>query len=283
MKRSNRVLVASALALLAPASVRAQDALSVDQIIALHIAGLGDEAIIAKIRSAGSAYILGADEMIALRGRGISGPVIAAMLGGSGEKTIALSTDSADPAVPHAPGAYVLKGGTQPAMARIDATTASQARTGNILGYALTAGIASMSVKSVIQNENARVMISETRPVFYFFFDESNPTLPASTAWGAGTAAPLTSPAEFSLIKLHRKNGQREARIGRVNITGAKFGVMDKDRIDFDYQLVRTRVFKAVPRAALAPGEYGFIYSVGGGAAGAAASRVFDFTIRPDA
>lgn len=257
--------------------------LTVDQIVALHQAGLGDEAIVAKIRSSRSTFILGTDEMIALKARGLSGPVIAAMLGSAQGASAELSTDSPDPKVPHAAGAYVLRTGVPARMSRLDAVTASQARTGGILGYALTAGIASMSVRSVIPNESSRMMVPETRPVFFFFFDESNPSLPASAAWGAGTAAPVTSPAGFSLIRLERKEGRREARIGRVNITGAKFGVMDKDRIDFDYEEIRAGVFKVTPKAAMAPGEYGFIYSVAAGTAGAGASRVFDFTIRPNA
>lgn len=166
-------------------------------------------------------------------------------------------------------------------MQRIDPTVSNQAKTGGILGYALTGGIASLSVKASIQNETARVHATETQPTFYFFFDESNPSVAvATTAWAAGTAATVTSPAEFTLIRLTKKQGRREARVGSANIGGAKTGVMDKDRISFGYELLRPGVFKVKPDAPLNAGEYGFIYSIaGGGAGGAVTARIFDFSI----
>ena len=78
-----------------------------------------------------------------------------------------------------------------------------------------------------------------------------------------------------------KKSGRREARVGSMNIGGAKSGVMDKDRLAFTYDMVRPGVFRVNPSAALTPGEYGFIYSIsGGGAAGAATARIFDFSVR---
>ncbi len=77
-----------------------------------------------------------------------------------------------------------------------------------------------------------------------------------------------------------KKDGRREARVGSANIGGVKTGVMDKDRIAFDYEMVRPGVFKVLPQAALAPGEYGFIYAIsGGGSNGAMTARIFDFSI----
>lgn len=283
MNNACRALLGSAIAIALSVPALAQGALTVDQIVALNATGIGDEAIIAKIRSAGTSFDLTADQMISLKGKGVSGPVIAAMLsGGGGSKPATLSIDSADPAAPHAAGVYLLQDWLpQPKMNRIDATASNQAKTGGIFGYALTGGIASMSVKAAIQNSTARVQSQTKTPVFYFFFDESNPNVGQQSAtWASGTAAIVSSPAEFTLIRLEKKNGRREARVGSINIAGAKTGVMDKDRIPFDYQLVRPGVFKASPRTSLSAGEYGFIYAVnGGGTAGAAAARIFDFTV----
>lgn len=279
MKFAYNALVAGALVSLA-APVAAQT-VTVDEVVALNATGIGDEAIIAKIKSSGSRFELSTDQMIALKGRGLSGPVIAAMLAGDASRPAPLSIDSPDPSVPHAPGVYLLTDWLpQKKMARIDATASNQAKTGGIFGYALTGGLASMSVKAAIQNETARVQSQARTPVFYFFFDESNPGATQGSAWAAGTAATVTSPAEFTLIRLMKKDGRREARVGSANIAGLKTGVMDKDRLEFDYQMVRPGVFKASPKAELKPGEYGFIYAVnGGGTAGAASARIYDFTI----
>ena len=65
-----------------------------------------------------------------------------------------------------------------------------------------------------------------------------------------------------------------------MNIAGAKTGVMDHDRIPFDYQMVREGVYKVTIRQSLEPGQYGFIYALtGGGTGGAMTARIFDFAI----
>jgi len=253
-------------------------------VIDLTVAGLGDEAIIAKINSSQVQFDLSTDQMIDLKKRGVSGPVIAAMLTASSRGTEvvnSMSLDSPDPMRAHPSGLYLFaEAGEESKMKRIDATVSNQAKTGGILGYALTGGIASMSVKASIQNETARVASGSRTPTFYFFFDESNG--PAGTGtWASGTAAMVTSPSEFTLIRLNKKKGRREARVGSANIGGAKTGVMDKDRIAFDYALVRPGVYRVAAGASLEPGEYGFIYAIsGGGAGGALTARIFDFSVR---
>jgi hypothetical protein len=258
------------------------ETLTPDSVVTLSAMGLGDEAIIAKIKASSSRFDLTTDQMIDLKKRGVSGPVIAAMLGSGGAGAApAMSMDSPDPMVPHPAGVYFLnERSADHKMVRMDATVTNQAKTGGVFGYALTGGLASMSVKATIQNESARVKTS-ARPYFYFFFDESNAADGrAAGTWLAGTAATVSTPSEFTLIRLMRKDGRREARVGSVNIGGAKTGVMDKDRLAFDYKMIRPGVFKAKAANELPPGEYGFIYAIGGaGAGGAMTARIFDFSV----
>ena len=247
-----------------------------ESVVELSKMGFGDEAIIAKIKASEATFDTSTQAMITLKSQGVSMPVIAAMLQASGPKAPLMSMDSADPMVPHPTGVYVLNGVR---MARIDPTATNQAKTGGIWGYALTGGIASMSVKAAIQNETARVKAS-TEPTFYFFFDESNPeTAQRVTAFASGDASTVTSPSEFTLIHLAKKDGRREARVGSVNIGGAKTGVMDHDRIAFSYEMVRPGVFKVTPSSGLKVGEYGFIYAIGGATRGAITARIFDFSV----
>ena len=90
----------------------------------------------------------------------------------------------------------------------------------------------------------------------------------------------MSSPSEFTLIKLMEKKGRREARVGSMNIGGAKTGVMDHDRIPFDYQMVREGVYKVTVKQPLEAGQYGFIYALsGGGTGGAMTARIFDFAV----
>lgn len=256
--------------------------LTLDSVVALNSAGVGDEAIIAKIKGSGTRFDLSADEMIALKRKGLSGPVIAALISSGSSAGQAMSPDSPDPQVQHMTGVYLLDSAQTPAkMVRIDATVSNQAKTGGIIGYALTGGLASLSVKAVIQNESARVHSSSRSPVFYFFFDESNAQGRAvAGTWQSGTAATVSAPSEFSLISLLKKQGRREARVGSANVGGVKSGVLDKDRLDFTYSTVRPGVFKVVPTKTLTTGEYGFIYAVNGqSSSGAVSARIFDFAI----
>jgi hypothetical protein len=261
----------------------ASETLTNDNVVTLVGSGIGDEAVIAKIKASAVKFDLSTDQLIALKGKGVSGPVLAAMLSASTPvvKSAALSMDSPDPMVPHPAGVYLLSQEPSAArMTRIDATVTSQAKTGGIFGYALTGGIASMSIKAAIQNDSARTKATSKRPVFYFFFDESNPETRQNMSWSSGSAAVITSPNEFTLVKLNPKKGRREARVGSMNIAGAKTGVMDSDRINFDIEMVRPGVYKVSPLKPLVAGEYGFIQSIaGGGSAGALTARIYDFAV----
>lgn len=219
--------------------------------------------------------------LIALKKQGVSGPVIAAMLAASSPATApgAYSMTSLDPMATHPTGVYMV-GATS--LSRIDATASNQAKTGGIIGYALTGGLASMSVKAAIAGDTARIAADGRRPRFLMFFDESNPDSARQVAtFASGASATVNSPAEFTLIKLTQKKGRREARVGSMNIGGAKSGVMDKDQIPFDYAMVRPAVFSVSPKAELSAGEYGFIYAISGfGTGGAMTARVVDFSVR---
>jgi hypothetical protein len=160
----NIKLAFAALCLAMP-SIAAAETLTTDQTVALVATGIGDEAVVAKIKASNSTFDLSTDQMIALKNKGVSGPVIAAMIGSTAKPT--MSVDSADPMVQHPSGVYIADGAK---MVRMDATMSNQAKTGGILGYALTSGIASMSIKASIQNATAKVKAPSGSPTFYFFF-----------------------------------------------------------------------------------------------------------------
>lgn len=262
------------------------ETLNNESVVTLTNTGLGDEAIIAKVKNSDVDFDLSTDQLIALRKRGVSSAVLAAMLEKSAPKAAALSMDSPDPMVPHAPGVYLLNSHSNPPkMQHIDSTIANQAKTGGIWGYALTSGIASMSIKASIQNEHARNKSEDERPVFYFFFDEAN-NQQTTSSWGSGLQSVINSPNAFTLIKMKSKdgkNGHREIRVGSQNLGGVKSGVMDKDQIPFDSEMVRAGVYKVTPKYALKPGEYGFLYAMtSNGARGALGGRIFDFSVMAD-
>jgi hypothetical protein len=252
-------------------------------VVALVKAGIPDEAVIARIRSSEGAFDLSTDGLVALKSAGVSGAVMAAMIAPA-PAAVELSNDSPDPTVPHYPGLYLVGAkGMDGKMARINATVSNQARTSNVLGYALTMGLAPASVKVSIPQPSAKVQTADRRPVFYAYFEESVPRAlqnAYSSTWASGVGTTTSSPAEVTLVKFVEGSNRRDAKVGTINIAGAKTGVMDKDQVAFESEQIAPGVFRLQPTEALEPGEYGFIQALSGtGTQGAMTARVFDFGV----
>lgn len=279
-----RMMIAAAA--LVCASPACAEVLTIEQVGQLSAAGVGDEALIAKIRSSGASYDLTADQMLSLKKAGVSSAVMAAMLSSSPATGAApaMSTTSPDPMVPHPAGIYLLDSAAiAPQMRKIDPILSSQAKTGGIIGSAMTLGIATTSIKVTIAGETSNIRTSSRTPIFYFFFDESNPGASQASPFRVENGPDILSPREFVLARLMKKDGRREARVGSINIAGAKTGVMDKDRAIFIFDRVRAGVFRIYPQSQLEPGEYGFVMPILGGVMGAGSTmaRIFDFTVSP--
>lgn len=272
--------VAASLFVSAPCAFA--QALSNAEVTMLLNAGLGAEAVIAKIETSEGNYDTSTETILQLARDGMPSAVIAAMVKKS-SAPVAMSDNSPDPTVPHYPGFYMFDDWSPAArMWKIDPTTSSQTKTGGLLGYVVTGGLASMSYKAVIQGESAKINTPRTRPDFYAYFGD--PDTQQSSMFASGFSGSVQTPNEFSLIKFDEKKDRREARVGSFNIAGAKTGVMDKDRIPFTYRQIAPNVYSVTPEIDLEPGEYGFIFAVSGGAGpglsgGAAGARVFDFTV----
>src|SRR3546814_17742863 len=78
MKRGIFAVGLSLAACIATVAARAET-LDNDSVVALVSAGLGDEAVIAKIKASPARYRLSHTDLLALKKNGVSGPVIAAM------------------------------------------------------------------------------------------------------------------------------------------------------------------------------------------------------------
>lgn len=278
-----KLALAAALVLVSLNNPALAETLDNAKVVELLNLGLGDEAVIAKIKATEGNYDISTDALIELKKAGASSAVIAAVIDVAGKKdSAALSLDSPDPKVPHATGIYMLQDWlAAPKMQAINVTTSNQTKTGGFFGYALTGGLASMSFKSVVPGPSARTVSDVSQPTFYFYFDQAR-SGGSSAVWTAGA---VTSPTEFSLVRFDVKKNNREAKVGKFNIGGAKAGVMDKDRIPFSYTEISPGVFQVRPELPLENGEYGFLVqtSTGGGpgiaGAGAMAAKIFDFKI----
>lgn len=265
------------------AGLAAAETLTNDDVVALLEAGLGEEAVIAKVETSDGDFVVDTQTLLALRAKGVPSKVIAAMVKvNSG--TVKFDDTSPDPTVAHSPGFYMLDESSGPAkMVKVDPIASTQTKTGGILGYAFTGGIASASLKAVLPGATSQTQTTARKPTFFVFFDPPGGNQSAVFSTGFGNA--IITPNELSLIDLMEKKGRREARVGSLNIAGSKTGVMDKDQIPFTYDQVAPHVYKITPKVDLQPGEYGFLFALVGGAGpglagGVAGARVFDFTIK---
>ena len=283
MKFSVPLRCAAACLALSLASIAHAETLRNEDVVALLEAGLGEEAVIAKIETSEGDFDTDTGTLLALRAKGVPSPVLAAMLK-SANGTVRYDDTSPDPTIAHTPGFYIMDNSSgQARMTKIDPLASTQTKTGGILGYAFTGGIASASIKAVLPGATAAAQTGDRRPTFYVFFDPPGGNQSAIFSTGFGNA--VITPNEFSLVDLMEKKDRREARVGSLNIAGSKTGVMDKDQIPFTYEQVAPYVYKITPDRELEPGEYGFLFALVGGAGpglsgGVAGARVFDFTVR---
>lgn len=251
-----------------------------ETVISLVKAGLGPSTVIAKINATRGSYDTSTNALIQMKQAGVPDTVIAAMLNRSTSPVLAGAVaDNAnpDPMVPHSPGIYLLDPRGAGRMMRLEPTMANQTKTSNILGYALTYGLSSAKLKTVIPNATAHVQALGRRPIFYFYFNQSGP-LASLGDFSMSFAATTTTPSEFSLIRFDEKRDHREAAIMSLGFLSAKTGVSDKARVAFAYDEVATGVYRVSPSTDLPAGEYGFVASIGAGAAMGAA-KVFDFSV----
>ena len=253
-------------------------------VIELVNAGLGAETIAAKVRNSAGDYDVSTAKLLELKRLNVSDSIIAAMLDAATKSQTAAATafqnESTDPKVPHAAGLYVLADWNSPAkMARLDATTANQSRTSGMFGAILTSGLAPLKIKTAIPNPTAKIKVKASRPTFYFYFDQANPSGGVGSLYFSSLGASVTSPNEFSIVKFQVKKQLREVTTGQASFGGQKFGLVDKDKTPFSASDVSPGVFKVQINNDMAKGEYGFVYSTGGGIGGGAISRVFDFTV----
>ncbi|WEK48106.1 MAG: hypothetical protein P0Y56_07370 [Candidatus Andeanibacterium colombiense] len=284
----------AALALALMPAAAAAETLTNEQIVRLAAAGLGDQVLIAKIRASGNSFDTSIDGLLALRKKGVSNPVIAEMIAagggakagaaqGSGARVAAaLSPDSPDPEVPHPPGIYLLVDWRSPtSMVALPPVTSRRTKSGNLVAYWLTGGIAKRSRKAVISERQAQVETLRRRPVFYFFFGKDGGA--PSTGGILGTTDRIASPGDFNLIRFEVGDDGREAKVGSSSRFGSSHSVAEKDRIPFASTQVSPGVYRVQPGQDLAGGEYGFLYSSpsgsGSGDGEGQEVRVFDFSV----
>ena len=257
------------------------DRLDNDAILALTRIGLGDPAIIAKIRASQPHFDIATDTLVALRHAGVSSAVLAAMIDQQATAGPSdLRPDSADPHDLHPAGFYLLASWlATPKMLAMRPQNTARTSAGNLVGYALTGGLLPVNYSAVLPGDHANLVAGDRRPVFYVYTGAATASQSLVSNWGAPPA-----PEDVSLVRFAVTKSGREVRIGTFTIGGAHTGIAPRDAIGFSSAEVAPGVLVLRPDRELPPGEYGFIQTAGGAGPGGAqvatsTARVFDFTI----
>ena len=263
------------------------ETLNNESIITLVKAGVGEDSIVAKIKQSPSQYEISVQDLIRLKKANVPSRVITVMIEATSIKpsvaNLTSSTESRDPLIPHHPGVYVLTDRSEAArMVAITPTTSRQTKSGGFWSYALTGGIVSMSFKAIVPGAHARSQSTQSRPIFYFYFEQNGQ--PASSMFAMSDI--ITDPTAFALVRFEVKKDHREKKVGKYNITGIKSGLAEKDRIPFTYSLLSPGIYEVIPVIDLMPGEYGFVIDPAASSASTVAgvgrfnTKVFDFSVK---
>jgi hypothetical protein len=190
----------------------------------------------------------------------------------AGISEAAIDANMNNPDAPHDSGIYILSGDKMTGLER----AATQGTKTGMLGHVLTSGIVKGKTKAVLPGPRASIRTSDQRPVFYFYFEDKSAAL-GKTGFGAQT---VSNPNQFAMLKLDQKKDSREVVIGTIGFASASTGSETKAQIAFKSEKLRPGVYRVIPTVNMEPGEYCFVSSSPGGAAGAA--DIFDFSINPN-
>lgn len=292
----------SAIAVGILAFVQAQEPLTNDAVIKMVKGGLSEDIVVSFVKTQPAKYVLSPDQLIAMKAAGIPDKVVAAMVeknGGSGVgmfvgaasasgATLAAGTvttgDPDDPMAPHDSGIYLHAKDRDGAYKLIVLEQAAYqgSKTGGFLAASLTSGIKKIKMKAVLPGQRASIRSAESRPTFYFYFEDKAAGLGKG---GFGTGA-ISNPNQFALVKLTVNKSSRETIIGEMGAFGASTGTHEKSLVSFKSERLRPGLYKVVPNTAMEAGEYCFLASqanMGAVAAGASgASQIFDFAVTSD-
>jgi len=274
-------------------------------IIALHRAGMGDAAILAKIASGPCLYDTSIEAMVTLKRAGLSDALITAMVehcasqpsggGAVGAASAPLEGGGAHrhyrgAVVEHLPdartvaaaasggpvqtaGIYLAADGTADAHQTLlrPSGQSSLKYTGN--GSILFPHMA----KLIVSQPSAQIATNSARPVFFFYFN-----LPDHKVNSFGTAASeaAQSPQEFSLVRFRQDAGNRQVTVGRVQPYVSISGIDPKNTLPFEVTELGAASFRVEMTQDLAPGEYGFVLNATSEKGGGTKFRIYDFTVR---
>lgn len=222
----------------------------------LDMKGLGfsEDIIIAKIQNSNNAFDTSIEALKDLKEKGISDNILMVILNNSNTNSKDDNSNSVESS--KRLGIFISE---DQELIRVLPSIFSGTKT-NTLGSSLSYGLASSSIKTILNNPVSANIVQNVQPEFVFFFANQNDQsyINNGNNWWFFAA---TSPNEFVLVELDKKRKTRELITGSVNIyAGTSIGVDENSTIPFDIIPINDYTFKVIPTNPLEPGEYCFLY-----------------------
>jgi hypothetical protein len=242
--------------------------------------GLSEDVIIAKIRTASSAETdaisldTSVEGLKVLKAANVPDSVIKVMINPAPPPPTVVAGSSpitVDPNLPPPEVGVYWKDGAKFVLVQGQAVTNTKA--GGKAGSLFTNGLRNQHWDATIEGPVSKNVVRERRPTFYLYVPDGDDS------------------SDYVLIKLNKKGDRREFQIGSFGgMTGGRSGVQRDKEVQFRAEHMGIRIYKLTLEGALKPGEYAFFLGTGqantmsgarGGnrSGGAAAGRVYDFTI----
>jgi hypothetical protein len=272
------VLLTLLAVLLVAGAAAAQEVLTNQSVVDMVTAGLPDDVIIAKIKSSRTNFDLSTPALAKLTQAKVSSAVMKAMIepGPSGAAPAAATatptvTDPNDPMAPHDPGIYLMTKTRegQKKMVLIERAGSKRVKTAHIAKSALTMGVAKGQIRAEVPGPQAAVR-ADVKPEFYMYFPPTG---------NLGSADMISSPSQFSMVRLEQKKDHRETTVAKQGFGRASAGVDEKKTVEFAEEKLRPYAYKVTPNARLKAGEYAFVAATGVAGAASAQVTIYDFGV----
>jgi hypothetical protein len=221
----------------------ADSRLTVEDVIKLAKAGLGEDIIVRQIKRNGQAFDLSTDQLIALKAANVSDRIVQVMLDPAKADTpasiaparLAAEPEAAEALQPSEVGVYAKKQGQWVEVP----PEIVYWKTGGALKTIATAGIRHGDVNGHVPGASSHT--SFATPLEFLI------VAPEGTAL-----------AEYQLLRLHTNKDNREFRTITGGFAHSQSG-SKRDQVPFDGKKIASRVYELTFPASAGPGEYGLL------------------------
>lgn len=253
-----------------------QDTLTNKDIIDLKNASFSEKVIISKIESEPGKFDIATKALLDLKKNKISEDVITAMIKKKGANDSNLKT----------PTKETKQEGQAPLLRRsgiyLKQSTGDLQELEPAIYSAEKQNVAFLSSKSraSVRGANANLIVHDSMPVFYFYFETSGENENLGDQSILFTKA--KSPNEFTLVKFDIVPNKNERLIITAKgnfIDGVSSGIDEKQVVAFKYKKIKDGLYEVYFSKGLPKGEYAFMYAGSIKDFGTAGQKVYDFSI----